>query len=82
MDLYFDQNGQPIKIVDNKFRYYEGAAGDNQLKTNRSSGAYIFRPNEQRTYPYGHVVESILYVDDDYHLYIKNLIQILDRLYD
>ncbi|KAH7644224.1 lysosomal alpha-mannosidase-like protein 2 [Dermatophagoides farinae] len=74
-DLYFDQNGQPIQIAvgqsfpfsfQNRFRYYEGAVGDNKLQINRSSGAYIFRPNAQRTYPYGHVVEAILYVDNNY----------------
>ena len=51
--LYFDGNGQVKKIVngdvESKFQqiffYYESANGNNAEYKNRSSGAYIFRPN-------------------------------------
>ncbi|KAH9424744.1 carbohydrate binding [Dermatophagoides pteronyssinus] len=75
-DLFFDENGKPRKIMSqygsnefrNAIRYYEGSIGDNQLQTNRSSGAYIFRPIEQTTNAYGEIVESIAYIDNDYGL--------------
>ncbi|XP_046834727.1 lysosomal alpha-mannosidase isoform X1 [Vespa crabro] len=60
-DLYaikIDESGQII--VENKkdmevvfvqsFHYYEGAAGNNKVFENRSSGAYIFRPKTASTF--------------------------------
>lgn len=54
IDLKFDANGQLQELLANggasnrlhqQFYYYEGAAGNNGEWKNRSSGAYIFRPN-------------------------------------
>lgn len=53
MDLTFDGKGKLASItlngvtknVKHDFFYYPGAAGNNQGYDNRSSGAYIFRPN-------------------------------------
>lgn len=53
VDLKFDANGQLKEFSANgvsnrlhqQFYYYEGAAGNNGESKNRSSGAYIFRPN-------------------------------------
>lgn len=39
-------NQKPLKI-DQEFFYYKGYVGDNKKATNRSSGAYIFRPAGQ-----------------------------------
>ncbi|XP_076655119.1 lysosomal alpha-mannosidase II isoform X1 [Halictus rubicundus] len=52
-EIYIDENG---KVVVNwkkekhmnlvqSFHYYEGKTGNNKVAQNRSSGAYIFRPN-------------------------------------
>lgn len=53
LNLTFDENGllstvetNGIKTkVSQNFYYYLGAAGNNEVFVNRSSGAYIFRPN-------------------------------------
>lgn len=53
INLTFDANGQLESITSNgatsklkqTFFYYEGASGNNRVFVNRSSGAYIFRPN-------------------------------------
>ncbi|CAD7086199.1 unnamed protein product [Hermetia illucens] len=53
LDLTFDGKGKLASItlngvtknVKHDFFYYPGAAGNNQGYDNRSSGAYIFRPN-------------------------------------
>uniref|UniRef100_A0A1Q3FMY3 Alpha-mannosidase n=2 Tax=Culex tarsalis TaxID=7177 RepID=A0A1Q3FMY3_CULTA len=53
LNISFDSNGFLSSIVANgissrlrqTFVYYEAALGDNKEFTNRSSGAYIFRPN-------------------------------------
>ncbi len=53
INLTFDGNGQLASVTSNgattkltqTFFYYEGAVGNNREFENRSSGAYIFRPN-------------------------------------
>lgn len=53
LNLTFGENGLLNRITTNgvetqitqSFQYYEGAAGNNEIFANRSSGAYIFRPN-------------------------------------
>lgn len=53
LNLTFDENGLLSEIVTNgvttkitqNFYYYLGASGNNEIFANRSSGAYIFRPN-------------------------------------
>lgn len=40
--------GEDIPLVQN-FYLYEGANGNNEVFANRSSGAYIFRPNSTIT---------------------------------
>lgn len=53
LELNFDENGflSTIKFAEESHRlqqnflYYEGAYGNNEIFANRSSGAYIFRPN-------------------------------------
>lgn len=53
LTIAFDKNGLLSSIttegvtnpLSQKFFYYKGASGDNKEFTNRSSGAYIFRPN-------------------------------------
>ncbi|XP_058452835.1 lysosomal alpha-mannosidase-like [Malaya genurostris] len=53
LTLYFNGNGflSTINIngqdhrLEQNFLYYEGAYGNNEVFENRSSGAYIFRPN-------------------------------------
>lgn len=53
MNLTFDENGHLSQVFSNgirgrlnqEFYYYEGAVGNNEIFVNRSSGAYIFRPN-------------------------------------
>lgn len=53
INLTFDGNGQLASVTSNgvtskltqTFFYYEGAVGNNRQFVNRSSGAYIFRPN-------------------------------------
>lgn len=53
INLTFDANGQLASVTSNgatskltqTFFYYEGAVGNNREFVNRSSGAYIFRPN-------------------------------------
>lgn len=53
INLTFDRSGQLVSVTSNgatskltqTFFYYEGAVGDNKEFVNRSSGAYIFRPN-------------------------------------
>lgn len=57
LNLTFDENGLLQSVSRNgvetkvrqNFFYYEGAIGDNKEFKNRSSGAYIFRPNITRT---------------------------------
>lgn len=53
LNLTFDENGHLSQVWSNgvggrlnqEFYYYEGAVGNNEIFVNRSSGAYIFRPN-------------------------------------
>lgn len=53
INLTFDGTGQLASVTSNSatsklkqtFFYYEGASGNNEIFDNRSSGAYIFRPN-------------------------------------
>lgn len=53
INLTFDGSGQLVSVSSNgatsrltqSFFYYEGAVGNNKEYLNRSSGAYIFRPN-------------------------------------
>lgn len=53
LNLTFDENGLLSEIVTNgiktkitqSFYHYLGASGNNEIFANRSSGAYIFRPN-------------------------------------
>lgn len=53
INLTFDGSGQLQSVTSNgatskltqTFFYYEGAVGNNKEFANRSSGAYIFRPN-------------------------------------
>ncbi|KAJ6645895.1 Lysosomal alpha-mannosidase, partial [Pseudolycoriella hygida] len=53
INLTFDESGHLMSVTSNgetskltqTFFYYEGAVGDNKEFLNRSSGAYIFRPN-------------------------------------
>lgn len=53
LNLTFDENGLLSEIITNgiktkitqHFYYYLGASGNNEIFANRSSGAYIFRPN-------------------------------------
>lgn len=37
--------------ISQEFLFYEGAVGNNEVFENRSSGAYIFRPNGTNAYP-------------------------------
>ncbi|EAT42738.1 AAEL005749-PA [Aedes aegypti] len=61
--LNFDENGflstiqigEEIHRLQQDFLYYEGAYGNNEVFENRSSGAYIFRPNSTEK----HVATSV-----------------------
>ncbi|XP_076297759.1 lysosomal alpha-mannosidase II [Lasioglossum baleicum] len=52
-EIYIDEDGQAVVTwkkekgmsLAQSFHYYEGKTGNNETPTNRSSGAYIFRPN-------------------------------------
>lgn len=83
--IIFDSNGQIKKVSGiyggmefaNKFCYYKAAFGDNKLMINRSSGAYIFRPEaDQKSYSAGNLREAIFYKDD------FNIIQEVHQTYD
>ncbi|KAH0948863.1 hypothetical protein HN011_001273 [Eciton burchellii] len=45
-ELIVQWNKQKNITLMQSFQYYEGAEGNNKVFTNRSSGAYIFRPKE------------------------------------
>lgn len=44
-----------------QFYYYRGAAGNNEVFANRSSGAYIFRPNGTEPHIIGEIVKINTY---------------------
>ncbi|GAB0091340.1 Alpha-mannosidase [Sergentomyia squamirostris] len=53
------EDGSEHKLYQNFF-YYEGAVGDNRVFKNRSSGAYIFRPNSTERYITNHVQTKVI----------------------
>ncbi|XP_027202659.2 lysosomal alpha-mannosidase-like [Dermatophagoides pteronyssinus] len=60
--IFIDKLHQSISIS-NEFRLYHGAGG-----TGRHSGAYIFRPNEQKTFPVTNKIKSTFFIDRKYHI--------------
>lgn len=46
------------------YGYYPGCVGDNREPANRSSGAYIFRPNSTNPKPYNHEVKVQNFIDN------------------
>ena len=69
--IFFSKNGALERIslagrtveVKNSFYYYEGHTGNNKIFTNRSSGAYIFRPKEQTAKPLGRLLRAEAFTD-------------------
>ncbi|XP_034666347.1 lysosomal alpha-mannosidase isoform X1 [Drosophila subobscura] len=67
--LGFDTNGflsevtadGLTQIISQEFLYYEGAKGNNEEFLNRSSGAYIFRPNQNKIHFVATQVEIEVY---------------------
>ena len=55
-------NGEKVSFT-NDFELYKGHDGDNSKFEKRASGAYIFRPAEQKTFKAAKLTESNLYVD-------------------
>jgi hypothetical protein len=47
--------------VSQNFYYYEGYIGDNEEPKNRSSGAYIFRPNGSQAFVVSSTPKTISY---------------------
>uniref|UniRef100_A0A6P4EAE6 Alpha-mannosidase n=1 Tax=Drosophila rhopaloa TaxID=1041015 RepID=A0A6P4EAE6_DRORH len=70
--LGFDTNGflsevtadGLTRLVSQEFLFYEGAVGNNAEFLNRSSGAYIFRPNENKIHFSADQVEIEVYKGD------------------
>jgi len=54
-------------LVSQEFLFYEGAVGNNAEFLNRSSGAYIFRPNENKIHFATDQVEIEVYKGDLVH---------------
>jgi lysosomal alpha-mannosidase len=52
--------------VSQKFYYYQGYIGDNKEFANRSSGAYIFRPNGSQAFLVSSTPKSIIYKGKSY----------------
>lgn len=50
--------------ISQEFFYYRGAVGNNEIPSNRSSGAYIFRPNGTNAYKISNKAEINLYKGD------------------
>ncbi|UXI16369.1 Mite allergen Der p7 [Sarcoptes scabiei] len=77
-DLKFDSNKHLMKVkilgsqdpisIRNEFRFYIGAQGNNLNQLNRSSGAYIFRPQRQRSFSAGRLIEEKIFLDTEYGL--------------
>ncbi|XP_016945443.3 lysosomal alpha-mannosidase isoform X1 [Drosophila suzukii] len=73
--LGFDTNGflydvtadGLTRLVSQEFLFYEGAVGNNAEFLNRSSGAYIFRPNENKIHFATDQVEIEVYKGDLVH---------------
>ncbi|XP_002065049.4 lysosomal alpha-mannosidase isoform X2 [Drosophila willistoni] len=72
IELTFDTNGFLTEVtadglnrlISQEFLYYEGAVGNNAEFLNRSSGAYIFRPNEDKIVPVATQVTIEVYKGD------------------
>lgn len=51
-------------VVGQQFLYYRGTVGNNEVAKNRSSGAYIFRPNGTEAYKIAEKAQIDLYKGD------------------
>lgn len=59
-----DLGGGHVMPFKNNFALYHGAVGDNRAWERRSSGAYVFRPVNSKTYSVANLTESKLFVDE------------------
>ncbi|XP_062548695.1 lysosomal alpha-mannosidase-like [Armigeres subalbatus] len=92
LTLNFDENGflSTIKIGDDTHRlqqdflYYEGAYGNNEVFENRSSGAYIFRPNSTGLHAAQSVELTVIEGDQvqEVHQRFNEYISQVIRVYD
>ncbi|XP_017042898.2 lysosomal alpha-mannosidase isoform X1 [Drosophila ficusphila] len=91
--LGFDTNGflSEVKadgltrLVSQEFLFYEGAVGNNAEFLNRSSGAYIFRPNENKIHFSTDQVEIEVYKGDlvqEVHQKFNDWISQVVRIYN
>lgn len=77
-------NGVQIPINQN-FYYYRGAVGDNNNAFNRSSGAYIFRPNGTDAYKISETAQINLFKGElviELHQNFNNWISQIIRIYN
>lgn len=93
-DLIFNANGAATEIVlhtgqrvpfQNTFEYYKGHPGFNSNFEDRASGAYIFRPIGNQTYPVANLIQAELFLDEPsgvfevhqtYSQYIQQIIRV------
>ena len=54
------ENTNISKSLSNEFRYYQGHRGSNDKPENRASGAYIFRPDGDITFPLDRITYTAL----------------------
>ncbi|XP_055592932.1 lysosomal alpha-mannosidase-like [Uranotaenia lowii] len=90
--LNFDENGFLASIlvggevhnVKQDFLYYEGAYGNNAVFENRSSGAYIFRPNGTEKHVAEKVQISVIYGNQvqEVHQVFNDWISQVIRVYE
>ncbi|XP_055684931.1 lysosomal alpha-mannosidase isoform X1 [Lutzomyia longipalpis] len=76
------EDGSEHKLSQNFF-YYEGAVGDNRVFKNRSSGAYIFRPNSTERWVTDHVNVKVIKgpVVEEVHQTFNDWISQVVRIY-
>uniref|UniRef100_A0A1L8DR39 Alpha-mannosidase n=2 Tax=Nyssomyia neivai TaxID=330878 RepID=A0A1L8DR39_9DIPT len=76
------EDGSEHKLSQNFF-YYEGAIGDNRVFKNRSSGAYIFRPNSTERFVADHVNVKVIKgpIVEEVHQTFNNWISQVIRIY-
>lgn len=77
-------NGVTVPMTQ-EFLYYKGTIGDNRAAENRSSGAYIFRPNGTEAYKLGKTVQIKLYQGDlvtELHQVFSDWVSQIIRVYN
>lgn len=77
-------NGQPINVQQD-YLWYEGAAGNNREFKNRSSGAYIFRPNGTEAHKLTDDFHTVTYkgpLCQEMHQRFNDYVSQVIRIYD